>query len=105
MKRSAHRPEVDLDAYFARIGYRGPWAPTIETLRALHELHPAAIAFEAIDVLLGRAIDLSPSMADAKLSAPPFRASEPTARRRRRIALSREGKDAHAGLIERRRLS
>ena len=67
MDRNLRRPAVDLEAYFARIGYRGPRAPTIETLRALHELHPAAIAFEAIDVLLGRSIDLSPSAVDAKL--------------------------------------
>lgn len=61
--------EVDLDAYCARIGYRGARTPTIETLRALHELHPAAIVFEAIDVLLNRGIDLSPAAVDAKLIA------------------------------------
>ncbi|MDZ4318640.1 MAG: arylamine N-acetyltransferase, partial [Phenylobacterium sp.] len=49
---------IDLDAYFARIGYGGPRTPTLETLRALHLLHPAAIPFEAIDVLLDRGIDL-----------------------------------------------
>jgi len=58
---------VDLDAYFARIGYDGPRAPTIDVLRALHALHPAAIPFEAIDVLLGRGVDLSPQAVDAKL--------------------------------------
>lgn len=62
-------PEVDLDAYCARIGYQGPRTPTIETLRALHELHPAAIAFEAIDVLLNRGVDLTPTAVDAKLIA------------------------------------
>jgi N-hydroxyarylamine O-acetyltransferase len=62
-------PSVDLDAYFARIGYEGPRQPTLETLRALHILHPAAIPFEAIDVQLGRGIDLSPSAVDAKLIA------------------------------------
>jgi len=61
------RSLVDLDAYFARIGYRGPRTPTLATLRALHELHPAAIAFEAMDVLLGRGIDLDPAAVDAKL--------------------------------------
>jgi N-hydroxyarylamine O-acetyltransferase len=60
-------PLVDLDAYFARIGYDGPRTPTLSTLRALHELHPAAIAFEAMDVLLGRGIDLDPAAVDAKL--------------------------------------
>ena len=61
------RPTVDLDAYCARIGWRGPRTPTIETLRALHALHPAAIVFEAIDVLLGRGVDLAPAVVDAKL--------------------------------------
>lgn len=58
---------IDLDAYFARIGYDGPRTPTLETLRALHLLHPAAIPFEAIDVLLDRGIDLDPAAVDAKL--------------------------------------
>ncbi|HEX5378363.1 MAG TPA: arylamine N-acetyltransferase [Phenylobacterium sp.] len=58
---------IDLDAYFARIGYQGPREPTLETLRALQALHPAAIPFEAIDVLLDRGIDLAPQAVDAKL--------------------------------------
>ncbi|MFP4537266.1 MAG: arylamine N-acetyltransferase family protein [Dichotomicrobium sp.] len=58
---------VDLDAYSARIGYLGPRAPTLETLQALHECHPDAIVFEALDVLLDRGVDLSPEAIDAKL--------------------------------------
>ncbi|MGH8429485.1 MAG: arylamine N-acetyltransferase family protein, partial [Solimonas sp.] len=58
---------VDLDAYCARIGYRGPRTPTLATLRALVELHPAAIVFEAIDVLLKWGVDLDPMAVDAKL--------------------------------------
>lgn len=60
-------PEVDLEAYFARIGYNGPRAPTLEVLTALHALHPAAISFEAVDVLLDRGVDISPAAVDAKL--------------------------------------
>ena len=60
---------IDLDAYFARIGYRGPRTPALDTLRALHALHPAAIPFEAIDVLLGRGVDLAPAAVDAKMIA------------------------------------
>jgi N-hydroxyarylamine O-acetyltransferase len=59
--------QVDLDAYFARIGYHGPREPTLDVLSALHVLHPAAITFEAIDVLLGRGIDIAPAAVDAKL--------------------------------------
>jgi N-hydroxyarylamine O-acetyltransferase len=58
---------IDLDAYFDRIGYSGPREPTLEVLRALHRLHPAAIPFENIDVLLGHGIDISPAEVDAKL--------------------------------------
>lgn len=58
---------IDLDAYFARIGYAGPRDPTPEVLRALHERHPAAIPFEAIDVLLERSVDITPAAVDAKL--------------------------------------
>lgn len=67
MGAHGERPLVDLDAYFARIGYRGPRTPTLATLRALHELHPAVIPFEHFDVLLDRGIDLDPAAIDAKL--------------------------------------
>ena len=63
------QPSVDLQAYCARIGYAGPLAPTLAVLEALHERHPAAIVFEAIDVLLGRGIDLAPAAVDGKLIA------------------------------------
>jgi N-hydroxyarylamine O-acetyltransferase len=59
--------ELDLDRYFARIGYTGSPRPDLETLRALTELHPAAIPFEAVDVLLGRPVDLSMRAIQAKL--------------------------------------
>lgn len=42
----------DLDAYFARIGYTGERAPTLETLRAVHAQHAETIAFENLDPLL-----------------------------------------------------
>lgn len=60
-------PPVDLGAYFDRIDYSGQAEPTLEVLRALTELHPAAIPFEAIDVLLDRGIDIAPAAVDAKL--------------------------------------
>jgi N-hydroxyarylamine O-acetyltransferase len=63
----AASPSVDLDAYFARIGYDGPREATLEVLRAIHQKHPDAIVFENIDVLLGRPISLDPADIDAKL--------------------------------------
>lgn len=64
---TAPATHIDLDAYCARIGYDGPRTPSLETLRRLHELHPAAIPFEAIDVLLDRGINLDPAAVEHKL--------------------------------------
>ena len=61
--------DIDLDAYFARIGYTGPREPTLAVLRELHRLHPRAIPFENIDVLLGRGIKVDLASIQAKLVA------------------------------------
>jgi N-hydroxyarylamine O-acetyltransferase len=58
---------IDLDAYFTRIGYGGPREPSLATLGALHALHPAAIAFENLDPLLGRPVMLDLEAVQAKL--------------------------------------
>jgi N-hydroxyarylamine O-acetyltransferase len=58
---------LDLDAYFARIDYHGPRAPTLETLNGISEAHVRAIPFENLDVLLGRPIELEPSALEQKL--------------------------------------
>lgn len=59
--------ELDLASYLARIGYSGPRTATVETLRTLHALHPAAIPFENLDVLLERPIRLDLESIVAKL--------------------------------------
>ena len=64
---SAGRDAIDLDRYLARIGYAGKPRADLDTLRALTELHPATIPFEAVEVLLGRPVDLSPGAIQAKL--------------------------------------
>lgn len=58
---------VDLAAYCQRVGHSDPLAPTLETLRALQARHLASIPFEAIDVLLGRGVDISHQAVEAKL--------------------------------------
>lgn len=58
---------IDLDAYFARIGYGGPREPTLEVLRALHLKHPEAIAFENLDPVMGRPVRLDVPSLEAKL--------------------------------------
>ena len=58
---------LDLDAYFRRIGYSGSRAPTLETLAALHALHPTAIPFENLDTLRGAPIPLDLNSLQRKL--------------------------------------
>jgi N-hydroxyarylamine O-acetyltransferase len=57
----------DLDAYFARIGYAGPRAPTLATLNALTAAHASTIPFENLAILMGEAIDLEIGALFAKL--------------------------------------
>ncbi|MDR0779866.1 MAG: arylamine N-acetyltransferase [Pseudomonadales bacterium] len=45
---------AQLEQYFQRIGYTGPRSATLETLCALHRLHPLAIPFENLDPWLGQ---------------------------------------------------
>lgn len=56
-----------LDVYFERIGYRGSREPTLEVLHALTAAHTRHIPFENLDVLLGRAIELTPAALFEKL--------------------------------------
>jgi N-hydroxyarylamine O-acetyltransferase len=58
---------LDLDAYFARIGFSGRAAPTLATLARLHELHPAAIAFENLAAFLGEEIPLDVQSLEKKM--------------------------------------
>lgn len=57
----------NLDAYLARTGYDGPRAASLATLRELHHLHPAAIAFENLDPLLRRPVSIDIASVQAKL--------------------------------------
>src|SRR5579862_105740 len=68
---NAHDTAIDLTAYFGRIGFSGPArpAPTLDTLRALHLLHPQAIPFENLDVLIGRPVLLDLESIQRKLIA------------------------------------
>jgi N-hydroxyarylamine O-acetyltransferase len=61
--------EFALDAYLARIGYAGPRIPTLDTLQAVHALHPAAIPFENLNPLLGWPVSLEVHSLQAKLVA------------------------------------
>jgi len=51
---------MDVRAYLGRVGYNGPLAPTVDTLRALHRQHMLTVPFENLDIGLGREIVLDP---------------------------------------------
>ncbi len=59
--------DFDLGAYFERIGYDGPAAARLETLCAIHELHPQAIAFENLNPLLRWPVPLDAPSLQQKL--------------------------------------
>lgn len=60
-------PELDLEAYFRRIGYSGSAHATLETLRHLHALHPAAIPFENLAPFAGLPVPLDLGALERKL--------------------------------------
>ncbi|MEV7523431.1 arylamine N-acetyltransferase [Streptomyces sp. NPDC091371] len=65
--------ELDLDAYLARIGVRGPSGgggelrADLATLYEVHRAHTAAVTFENLDVLLGRPVELDVKAIEDKL--------------------------------------
>ncbi|MCS6762137.1 MAG: arylamine N-acetyltransferase [Candidatus Devosia symbiotica] len=61
------RQKVNLNAYFERIGFAGSISPTLATLELLHALHPAAIAFENLNPLLGLPVQLDLASLQSKL--------------------------------------
>jgi N-hydroxyarylamine O-acetyltransferase len=47
---------MDVSVYLDRIGYQGPRAATVESLRSLHRAHMFTVPFENLDIGLGRPI-------------------------------------------------
>lgn len=58
---------IDLDAYFARIGYAGSREPTLETLQAIVLAHAKAIPFENLNPFTGLPVKLDLASLQAKL--------------------------------------
>jgi N-hydroxyarylamine O-acetyltransferase len=59
------RGDIDLTAYFRRIGFGGRRVADLSTLAALHRLHPIAIPFENLSTLLGEPVPLDlPALED-----------------------------------------
>jgi arylamine N-acetyltransferase len=61
-------PDIDIAAYFSRVGYCGPADPTVQTLTQLVACHVRRIPFENLDPLLGTPVsDLRPQALADKL--------------------------------------
>ena len=60
-------PDIDVDAYFERIGYTGSGAVSVETLAAIHFHHPRTIPFENLNPFLGWPVRLDPASLQQKL--------------------------------------
>ncbi len=58
---------LDLGAYLRRIGYDGDTAANGDTLAALHRAHLATVAFENLDIVLGRGVAVDLPSIQAKL--------------------------------------
>ena len=58
---------ADLNAYLSRIGFEGPVRPDRATLDALHRAHALAVAYENLDVQLGRRRTPAPNDAFDKI--------------------------------------
>lgn len=58
---------LDLDAYLRRVGVTAALAVDVPTLRRLHRAHADVIAFENVDIVLGRTIELDLESVQEKL--------------------------------------
>ena len=58
---------IDLDRYFARIGYSGPAQVDLDTLNAVMQAQAQSVPFENLDVLLRRPIELSLDALERKI--------------------------------------
>jgi N-hydroxyarylamine O-acetyltransferase len=64
---SCFRVKDALDAYLSRIGFEGDPMPTLATLKELHRRHVQAVAYENLDVQLGRPVSRNPRAAFRKI--------------------------------------
>ena len=59
--------DVDIAAYFTRIGYRGPATATVDTLHGISVAHVTRLPFNNLDILLGRSIPLDLGALERKI--------------------------------------
>ena len=56
--RNSKAPDMNVERYLKRIGYKGARDPTIDVLRRLHRRHMLSVPFENLDIYLGQPIVL-----------------------------------------------
>ena len=61
--------QFNQSAWFERIGYSGPTAPTLETLNRLILAHSHSISYETLDIMLGRPPKLDVASLQSKMIA------------------------------------
>ena len=59
--------KINLDSYFARVGFAGQRKPSLAVLRSLCALHPVAVPFENLDVIRGLGVRLDLPSVEQKL--------------------------------------
>ncbi len=60
--------DLDVPAYLRRLGIAEPGPPSAAGLRALHAAHVERIAYEALDIQLGRLTSIRPADAAARIT-------------------------------------
>jgi N-hydroxyarylamine O-acetyltransferase len=63
------RDMLDTDGYLARLGIADPGEPSVRALRALHAAHVERVAYEAIEIQLGRPTTVDPYEAAERIVA------------------------------------
>jgi len=58
---------LDTAAYLQRLGLEHPGPPSADGLRALHEAHVEQVAYEALEIQLGRPTTVDPHEAAARI--------------------------------------
>lgn len=67
MKTAQAEYQIDLDAYFDRLGYTGPTDCSLQTLSALQLRHQQIITFENLDPFLNRPVNIDLPAIEQKL--------------------------------------
>lgn len=66
--RTLVRVTIDIEGYLARLGVARPAHPSTEALFALHRAHAERVAYENVEIQLGRATSVDPAESIARIA-------------------------------------